>query len=120
MPTRSSGSCAHLMGGDPTTFAGSDHGFAPQYYAVNAIAVLNAATVNGVSLHASNATTATAARPTTDLAKACWAGGTTQIYINPTIPAGDRVVRAAGRPRATRSTSLTDPAHPGKQVVLGS
>ena len=37
-----------LMGGNPTTFAGSDHGFAPQYYAVNANAVLNAATVNGV------------------------------------------------------------------------
>ena len=25
-----------LMGGNPTTFAGSDHGFAPQWYAVNA------------------------------------------------------------------------------------
>ena len=41
------------MGGDPTTFAGSDHGFAPQWYAVNANAVLNQATVGGVSLHAS-------------------------------------------------------------------
>ena len=29
-PTRSSASPAKLMGGDPTTFAGSDHGFAPQ------------------------------------------------------------------------------------------
>ena len=28
-PTRSSASPAALMGGDPTTFAGSDHGFAP-------------------------------------------------------------------------------------------
>src|SRR5207247_6928144 len=44
-----------LLGGDPTTFAGSDHGFAPQWYAVNANAVLNDATVGGVSLHASNA-----------------------------------------------------------------
>ena len=34
-----------LMGGNPTTFAGSDHGFAPAYYAVNANAVLNQATV---------------------------------------------------------------------------
>ncbi len=32
------------MGGNPTTFAGSDHGFAPQWYALNANDVLNAAT----------------------------------------------------------------------------
>ena len=30
-----------LMGGNPTTFAGSDHGFAPQWYAVNAGKVLS-------------------------------------------------------------------------------
>src|SRR6185312_13016327 len=42
-----------LMGGNPTTFAGSDHGFAPAWYAVNANNVLNKATVNGASLHAS-------------------------------------------------------------------
>ncbi len=29
-----------LMGGNPTTFASSDHGFAPQWYAVNAGKVL--------------------------------------------------------------------------------
>src|SRR5262249_12025835 len=29
-----------LLGGNPTTFAGSDHGFAPQWYAVNAGKVL--------------------------------------------------------------------------------
>src|SRR5262245_57553303 len=34
------GKVRELMGGDPTTFAGSDHGFAPQWYAVNAINVL--------------------------------------------------------------------------------
>ena len=44
------------MGGNPTTFAGSDHGFAPQWYAVNAQRkVLHDATVDGKSLHASNA-----------------------------------------------------------------
>ena len=42
-----------LMGGNPTTFAGSDHGFAPQWYAVNANARAEPATVGGVSLHAS-------------------------------------------------------------------
>ena len=45
------------MGGDPITFAGSDHGFAPQWFAVNANKVLNDATVGGVSLHASGAGT---------------------------------------------------------------
>src|SRR3954471_6348565 len=92
-----------LMGGNPTTFAGSDHGFAPQWYALNANAVLNAATVTSstnpghpVSLHLSNANASncragvapTTTPPTpvsetnTDITKACWAGGTIQIYIN--------------------------------------
>jgi hypothetical protein len=107
-----------LMGGNPTTFAGSDHGFAPQWYAVNAIKVLNSASVNGISLHASSATStsncsaapvvlgpppAPPAAPTTyvsgDLAKACWAGGTIQIYVSPTLPAGitNAMVRTAAR-----------------------
>ena len=34
------GIARELMGGNPTTFAGSDHGFAPQWYAVNANKVL--------------------------------------------------------------------------------
>ena len=85
-----------LMGGNPTTFAGSDHGFAPQAYAVNANAVLNQATVNGVSLHASNGDASncgasgsppvappTPPNPAEDITKACWAGGTIQIYVNP-------------------------------------
>jgi 2',3'-cyclic-nucleotide 2'-phosphodiesterase (5'-nucleotidase family) len=128
-----------LMGGNPTTFAGSDHGFAPQWYAVNANAVLNAATVGGVSLHASNASASncsavgvapvappTAPNPAEDITKACWAGGTIQIYINPNR------LKNAGQPTsvnfptyeevrtAVRNAfqSLTDPSNPGKQVVL--
>lgn len=127
-----------LMGGNPTTFAGSDHGFAPQWYAVNANAVLNAATVGGVSLHASNASASncsalgvapvappTAPNPAEDITKACWAGGTIQIYINP-----NRLKNAA-QPSSTNFPtyeevrtavrnafqSLTDPSNPGKQVV---
>jgi 2',3'-cyclic-nucleotide 2'-phosphodiesterase (5'-nucleotidase family) len=108
----------NLMGGNPTTFAGSDHGFAPQWYAVNAIKVLNSASVNGISLHASSATSvsncsgapvvlgpppAPPAAPGTyvsgDLAKACWAGGTIQVYVSPTLPAGitNGMVRTAAR-----------------------
>jgi len=112
-----------LMGGNPTTFAGSDHGFAPAYYAVNATKVLNSATVHNtvtnadVSLHASNANAANCGALVTDLAKACWAGGTIQIYVNATLPAGItyEAVRTAAR---NAFATLTDPAHPGAQVIL--
>jgi 2',3'-cyclic-nucleotide 2'-phosphodiesterase (5'-nucleotidase family)/predicted AlkP superfamily phosphohydrolase/phosphomutase len=112
-----------LMGGNPTTFAGSDHGFAPAYYAVNANKVLNAATVHNtvtnadVSLHASNANASNCGAAATDLAKACWAGGTIQVYVNTTLPAG--ITAAAVRTAARNAfASLTDPAHPAAQVVL--
>ena len=125
-----------LMGGNPTTFAGSDHGFAPQWFAVNANKVLNDAEFNGQSLHVSNenasncsaivAPTTTPATPVTetntDMTKACWAGGTIQIYINPAR------LRSATQPtwptyeqvRTTIRTAfenVTDPSNPGKQVV---
>src|SRR5678816_2526950 len=104
------------MGGNPTTFAASDHGFAPQWYALNANAVLNGASVNGISLHASNASASNCSAATTDLTKACWAGGTIQIYVNPTLPAGTTYaqVRAAVR---SAFQAVTDPANPGKQVI---
>jgi len=119
-----------LMGGDPTTFAGSDHGFAPQWYAVNGNAVLNGATVTSssdgtatpVSLHASNASASNCSAATTDITKACWAGGTIQIYINaarlrstanPTFPTYAEV-RAAVR---AAFEAVTDPTNPGKQVI---
>ena len=111
-----------LMGGNPTTFAGSDHGFAPAYYAVNAQKVLNAATVHNtvtntdVSLHASNANAANCGATATDLAKACWAGGTIQVYVNTTLPAG--ITYAAMRTSIRNAfASLSDPAHPSATVV---
>jgi 2',3'-cyclic-nucleotide 2'-phosphodiesterase (5'-nucleotidase family) len=106
-----------LMGGNPTTFAGSDHGFGPQWYAVNARKVLFDAQVDGMSLHASGGATASNCRGVaSDLTKACWAGGTIQIYINPTLPAGTTYaeVRSAV---IDAFENLTDPANPGKQVV---
>jgi 2',3'-cyclic-nucleotide 2'-phosphodiesterase (5'-nucleotidase family) len=105
-----------LMGGNPTTFAGSDHGFAPQWFAVNANKVLNAATVNGISLHASNANASNCSAATTDLTKACWAGGTIQVYVNPTLPSGTTYeqVRTA---IIDAFQNLSDPANPGAQVV---
>jgi 2',3'-cyclic-nucleotide 2'-phosphodiesterase (5'-nucleotidase family) len=124
------------MGGNPTTFAGSDHGFAPQWFAVNAIKVLNGASVSGISLHASSATSTSncsgvavtlvpppnpPAAPGTyssgDLAKACWAGGTIQIYVSPTLPTGvtNAMVRTAAR-NAFLALN-TGSQHPVSQVL---
>jgi len=121
-----------LMGDDATTFVSSDHGFAPQWYAVNVSKVLvdlglqereqssncrKAANDPGTSPPVAGDT----------LAKECHAGGTAQIYLNvagrdpatgntPQIPAAsyeavrDQIVAAFEK--------LTDPANPGKQVVL--
>jgi 2',3'-cyclic-nucleotide 2'-phosphodiesterase (5'-nucleotidase family)/predicted AlkP superfamily phosphohydrolase/phosphomutase len=111
-----------LMGPGTTVFAGSDHGFAPQWFAVNARRVLFEKTVtppggSPISLHASGATaTGNCAAADSDLAKACWAGGTIQIYVNPTLPAGVtyEMVRTAA---VEAFESLTDPANPSAQVV---
>ena len=54
-----------------------------------------------VSLHASNANASNCGAATTDLAKACWAGGTIQIYVNSTL-AGRHHVR--GRPHRCDQT----------------
>ena len=102
-----------LMGvADTTVFAGSDHGFAPQWYAVNAPKILTDA---GIQTPEQPSNCRAAA--TTNLAKACWAGGTAQFYVNTTLPVGTTYaqVRAA---ITNAFTNLTDPANPGKQVVL--
>jgi 2',3'-cyclic-nucleotide 2'-phosphodiesterase (5'-nucleotidase family) len=124
-----------LLGGDPTTFAGSDHGFAPQWWAVNARKVLFDASVDGISLHASGGNANSNCRATNivltppapaappnnayvsgDLTKVCVAGGTAQIYVNPTLPAGTTYaeVRTAVR---QAFQNLTDPANPSATVV---
>jgi 2',3'-cyclic-nucleotide 2'-phosphodiesterase (5'-nucleotidase family) len=104
-----------LLGGNPATFAGSDHGFAPQWLAVNAQKVLHDTTVNGHVLHASDAA-ANCAAAATDLAKACWAGGAIQVYVNATLPSGTTYedVRTAV---VNAFQGLTDPANPSATVV---
>jgi 2',3'-cyclic-nucleotide 2'-phosphodiesterase (5'-nucleotidase family) len=82
-----------LMGTATNVVATSDHGFAPQWQAINARKVLFDKTVSSSSgpssLHASGASaTANCRAATDDLTKACWAGGTAQIYVNPTLPSG--------------------------------
>lgn len=70
-----------LVGGDPTTFASSDHGFGPQWLAINAGKILFDA-----GLQSSEQTSNCRPRAATDLAKECEAGGTAQIYVNPSLP----------------------------------
>ena len=117
-PTRSSASRVTLMGGNPTTFAGSDHGFgAGVLRSQREQGAHSTRRSNGVSLHACNANASNCGAATTDLAKACWAGGTIQIYVNTTLPAG--VTNAAVRAAATGAfQNLTDPANPGEQVIM--
>jgi len=118
-----------LMGGNPTTFAGSDHGFAPQWYAVNAGRVLfdagfqrSTATDGSAIEQVSNCRAGTGALAV-NIAKACWAGGTAQIYMNVAGRDPGGVVTAANYEAVRNSIiaawqGLTDPAHPGAQVVL--
>jgi hypothetical protein len=64
---------------DVATFVGSDHGFAPQFLAIDASKVL-------VDLGLLSTPQTTNCRPATGetigKAKACWAGGAVQIYLN--------------------------------------
>jgi 2',3'-cyclic-nucleotide 2'-phosphodiesterase (5'-nucleotidase family) len=64
---------------DVATFVGSDHGFAPQFLAIDASKVL-------VDLGLLSTPQTSNCRPATGetigKAKACWAGGTVQIYLN--------------------------------------
>ena len=118
-----------LMGGNPTTFAGSDHGFAPQWYAVN---VSKALAGLGYGPEQSSNCRAVAAT----LVKECHAGGTVQFYIDlagrdpatfpctspgPTCSNAPQV--AAANYQTVRNnlvnyfTNLVDPAHPDAKVV---
>ena len=65
--------------GNPTTFVASDHGFAPQFLAVDASQPL-------VEMGLLSRPQTSNCRPPTGetigKAKACWAGGAVQIYLN--------------------------------------
>ena len=112
-----------LMGKDPSTFVGSDHGFAPQFLAIDASKVL-------VDLGLLSRPQTSNCRPATGetigKAKACWAGGTVQIYLNLAgrDPAGGGLQQVAATDEASTVAaikaaflSLTDPndwTHDGK------
>jgi 2',3'-cyclic-nucleotide 2'-phosphodiesterase (5'-nucleotidase family) len=124
-----------LMGKrDTTVMSSSDHGFAPQWLAINARKILfdtkvrNTATGADVSLHPSGnpallgvpdqnpLSNCRAQMGAADLAKACWAGGTAQIYVNPTLPPG--ITYEAVRTAVISAfQNLTDADVPGRKVV---
>src|SRR4029079_1136747 len=64
---------------DLTTFVSSDHGFAPQFLAIDASKVL---VDLGLLSTPQTGNCRPAATETIGSAKACWAGGAVQIYLN--------------------------------------
>jgi 2',3'-cyclic-nucleotide 2'-phosphodiesterase (5'-nucleotidase family) len=68
-----------LLGKDPTTFVASDHGFAPQFLAIDASKPL---VDMGLLSRPQTSNCRPATGETIGKAKACWAGGTVQIYLN--------------------------------------
>jgi 2',3'-cyclic-nucleotide 2'-phosphodiesterase (5'-nucleotidase family) len=108
-----------LINGNPNIFATSDHGFSAQWLAVNAGKVLLDAGLqnNGSTPGEVFSNCRAGGTGSLNLAKACWAGGTAQIYVNSTLPAGTTYeqVRTAV---INAFENLTDPANPGAEVVL--
>ncbi len=66
-------------GDDVSTFVGSDHGFAPQFLAIDASKVL---VDLGLLSRPQTGNCRPATGETIGKAKACWAGGAVQIYLN--------------------------------------
>ena len=103
------------MGKDPTTFVASDHGFAPQFLAIDASLPL---VEMGLLSRPQTSNCRPATGETIGKAKACWAGGALQIYLNVAgrDPAGGGFQQvAAGDVAATvaaikaKYLGLTDP-----------
>jgi 2',3'-cyclic-nucleotide 2'-phosphodiesterase (5'-nucleotidase family)/predicted AlkP superfamily phosphohydrolase/phosphomutase len=118
-----------LVGNEPV-FASSDHGFAPQWYAVN---VSKALVDLGLQEREQSSNCRKAANdpgtttPGDTLAKECHAGGTSQIYLNvagrdpaagntPQIPSGD--YEAVRNEIIDYFENLDDPNLPGQQQVV--
>jgi 2',3'-cyclic-nucleotide 2'-phosphodiesterase (5'-nucleotidase family)/predicted AlkP superfamily phosphohydrolase/phosphomutase len=108
-----------LMAGTPTVVASSDHGFGAQWLAVNANKVLFDAGLlrNGNGTEVTSNCRAGSGTEAVNFAKVCVAGGTAQVYVNTTLPAG--LTYAQVRDMAVAAfQGLSDPANPGAQVVL--
>jgi 2',3'-cyclic-nucleotide 2'-phosphodiesterase (5'-nucleotidase family) len=107
-----------LMGQDTTVFASSDHGFAAQWWAINAGRVLAS-----IGLQDTPQTSNCRVGGGVTKAKACWAGGTAQIYLSVVGRDPGGVIPAADYENVRNQIvaafeGLTDPNNPGKQVIL--
>ena len=111
-----------LMGANTTVFASSDHGFAPQWYAVNVTKAL--ADLGYGPEQTSNCR----AVPAT-LVKECHAGGTAQLYIDLAgrDPGGSNAPQVAAADYETVRNNLVnyfqnldDPNLPGQQQVVAA
>jgi 2',3'-cyclic-nucleotide 2'-phosphodiesterase (5'-nucleotidase family)/predicted AlkP superfamily pyrophosphatase or phosphodiesterase len=69
----------NLIGQNPTTFVASDHGFAPQFLAIDASLPL---VELGLLSKPQTSNCRLPAGETIGKAKVCWAGGTAQVYLN--------------------------------------
>jgi 2',3'-cyclic-nucleotide 2'-phosphodiesterase (5'-nucleotidase family)/predicted AlkP superfamily phosphohydrolase/phosphomutase len=112
-----------LMNRQHNVFVSSDHGFAPQWYAVNVSKVLVDLGLQGAEQTGNCRKAASGAT----LAKECHAGGTSQIYINlagrdpatgntPQVPAAD--YEAVRNQIVAAFQNLDDPNLPGQQQVV--
>jgi predicted AlkP superfamily phosphohydrolase/phosphomutase len=99
-----------LVSGDPAILASSDHGFAPQWLAINAGKVLFDA-----GLQSAEQTSNCRPRSVGDLAKFCEAGGTAQIYVNPSLPADEHA--AVVEKIVDAFNAVTDPANPSWKPI---
>jgi 2',3'-cyclic-nucleotide 2'-phosphodiesterase (5'-nucleotidase family) len=117
-------------GFDPVTFAGADHGFAPQF-----LALQGGLPLFELGLQSAEQTSNCRPRSSLDVAKACWAGGALQVYLQLVGRDPDPRTQAekdAGVPDPRLTTAqyaaaraaivakyegLTDPDHPGWKVI---
>lgn len=111
-----------LMGNNTTVFASSDHGFAPQWYAVNVSKALQDLGYGPEQLSNCRAVAAT-------LVKECHAGGTSQLYIDLAgrDPGGSNAPQVAAADYETVRNNLInyfqnldDPNLPGTQQVVAA
>ncbi|MGH2530990.1 MAG: 5'-nucleotidase C-terminal domain-containing protein [Thermomicrobiales bacterium] len=117
-----------VMGSEAAVFVSSDHGFAPAYYAVNAPLVLQQAGLQdppqtgNCRFDPIEQPTEEDAPPVGPMTKACWAGGTIQVYVNLAgrDPAGvvpEEEYEAVRDQIIAAFAGIADPNNPGKQVI---
>jgi 2',3'-cyclic-nucleotide 2'-phosphodiesterase (5'-nucleotidase family)/predicted AlkP superfamily phosphohydrolase/phosphomutase len=116
------GLARQLLGGNPDVLASSDHGFAPQWLAIDAAKPLFDLGLQDVE-QTGNCRPAAASAPGGTIAKECEAGGTAQIYLdvqgrNPdgVLPAADYVSTVNRIVDAYKN--LTDP-NTGQKIIAG-